>query len=110
MTEPKHIHKLKRKNYKNGTPVFFCTGDECTFKIGVEFALGKTTECWRCGQPFKLTGYSLRLAKPHCENCHKFKNADSIQDIRLEPLRNETNPTDELREQLDSLIQTDVEL
>lgn len=72
MTE-KHTHKLKRLKYKSGNTIFFCTLPDCTFKINQALALGKRSLCWRCGEPFIMTEYSLRLVKPHCENCHKSK-------------------------------------
>ena len=68
-----HIHKLKRVKYKSGNSVFFCALPDCNFKINPSLALGKRSLCWRCGEPFIMNEYSLRLAKPHCENCHKPK-------------------------------------
>lgn len=77
--KPKHIHKLKRHNYKSGSAVFFCALD-CTFKCNIPLALGKKTICWRCEQPFDMNEYSLRLAKPHCPDCHKPKKADTTSE------------------------------
>lgn len=73
MTE-KHTHKLKKVKYKSGNSLFFCTLD-CTYKISATLALGKKTICWRCGETFSMNDYSIRLIKPHCENCHKPKDA-----------------------------------
>jgi hypothetical protein len=83
-----HIHKLRRHTYKTtGNSVFFCTLSDCTFKIETQFALGKTTLCNRCGQPFEMTSYAVALAKPHCTACHKpmkgNKNVSSIVDALL---------------------------
>ena len=78
-----HIHKLKRVKYKSGNSVFFCALPDCNFKINPSLALGKRCICWRCGEPFIMSEYSLRLAKPHCEGCHKSKN-DKIEVV--EPL------------------------
>ena len=110
MMETKHIHKLRRRRYQNGTAVFFCVGDDCTFKIGTEFSLGKKNLCWRCGQEFKLTPYSLRLAKPHCEDCHNHKDKPTIKEVRLDSLLNEGSEADELeklRDSLNGLMKTD---
>lgn len=75
MKEPeKHIHKLKRLVHKSGNVVFFCVLD-CSYKISSALALGKSCICWRCGEKFLMNEYSLRLAKPHCENCHKPKKS-----------------------------------
>jgi hypothetical protein len=69
----KHIHKFKRLKYKSGNVTFFCTLPDCSQKINPALALGKRSLCWRCGDEFIMNEYSLRLAKPHCENCHKPK-------------------------------------
>ena len=80
-TQQKHLHKLKRLKYKSGNVSFFCILD-CSYKISQALALGKQTICWRCGKPFTMTEYSLRLAKPHCEACHKPKGvSDKLDDI-----------------------------
>jgi hypothetical protein len=70
----KHIHKLKKINYKSGNKVFFCTLPDCNFKISVPLSLGKRSLCWRCGIDFIMNEYSLRLAKPHCDSCHRPKD------------------------------------
>lgn len=74
MTKTSHICKLKRLKYKSGNTVFFCTLPDCNKKFNIALTLGKRSLCWRCGEPFVMSEYSLRLAKPHCENCHKLKN------------------------------------
>ena len=73
-----HICKLKRHTYETGTKVFFCTLPKCNKKLKVGLALGKECICWRCGNKFELNEYSIRLAKPHCEDCHKSKNNDNF--------------------------------
>lgn len=73
-TKTTHTHKFKRLKYKTGNVTFFCALPDCNVKINPSLALGKRSLCWRCGEPFILTEYSLRLAKPHCESCHKPKN------------------------------------
>jgi len=69
----KHVHKLKRHVHKSGNAVLFCALPDCSFKINPALALGKRTICWRCGDEFILDDYSLRLARPHCDNCHRSK-------------------------------------
>lgn len=83
MSESKHIHKLKRITYKNGSKAFFCTLPDCFFKIGTQFALGKQSLCNRCGKPFIMNAYIIRKALPHCEDCHihradRRKNANHV--------------------------------
>lgn len=73
-TKTTHVHKLKRIKYKSGNQVFFCALPDCNYKTNIALALGKRSLCWRCGEGFVMNEYSLRLAKPHCENCHKSKN------------------------------------
>lgn len=69
----KHTCKFKLIKYKSGNRLFFCTLPDCNKKINPALALGKRCICWRCGNEFFLSEYSLRLVKPHCENCHKSK-------------------------------------
>lgn len=86
-----HLHKLKRKTYKTGTLTYFCVND-CSFRISPELTLGRIVECWRCSKPFSMNTYSMALAKPHCEECHKFKNDNlarkkgSNQALPIQPL------------------------
>jgi|SRR5579863_1208039 len=88
MAKSTHVHKLKRLKYKSGNTIFFCSLPDCTFKTNIALALGKRTICWRCGEPFIMSEYSLRLAKPHCENCHRPKESiieTSNSSVVLEP-------------------------
>lgn len=107
---PSHIHKFKRHTYKStGATVYFCALPDCNFKIGTQFALGKMCICWRCGNPFQMTAYSIRAAQPHCPACHNKK-----ADRRVLPTRRELDPTvaqnlaessiDRLQSQLSSLV------
>jgi predicted nucleic acid-binding Zn-ribbon protein len=68
----KHIHKVKRKTYRNHEKVYFCILD-CDYKINVALAEGKEFLCHRCGEAFKMNSYSIRLAKPHCPKCQNEK-------------------------------------
>lgn len=72
----KHTHKFKRLKYKSGNVIFFCSLPDCTFKTNIALALGKRSICWRCSQPFIMNEYSLRLAKPHCDSCHRPKESE----------------------------------
>lgn len=83
--EKDHVHKLKRHNYKTGSKIYFCTLPDCSYKIAPALALGKRCECWRCGNSFILNEYSIRLAKPHCDACHKPKNA-LIEEVIVTPV------------------------
>lgn len=69
----KHVHKLKRHRYKTGNAVYFCTLPECHFKIEVALALGKISLCNLCNNEFVMNEYTVKLAKPHCDNCSKRK-------------------------------------
>ena len=83
MAKTSHVHKFKRLRYKSGNEIFFCCLPDCNQKINISLALGKRSICWRCGAEFIMSDYSIRLAKPHCENCHKpkkeVKGEDNIE-------------------------------
>lgn len=78
MSKKNHVHKYKRKKYKNGEEIYFCVKDDCSFKINTDLSLGKTCECWRCGQPFSMTVLSKRMDKPHCADCTKSRNKSKV--------------------------------
>ena len=94
MTIKKHLHKVKRLKYKNGESVFFCTLDDCNFKIHTELSLGKTFACSRCGKPFTMNVLTKRMAKPHCDDCTKRNTPvpkeliEKIAGASVEDLRN----------------------
>lgn len=71
--QAKHTHRLKRHKYKSGNIIYFCKLPDCSFKIAPALALGKRVLCNRCGEPFIMNEYSIRLAEPHCEDCHRVK-------------------------------------
>lgn len=71
----KHIHKLKRHRFGSGNTIYFCTLPDCSYKIKQPLALGKESICNRCGNAFIMNEYSIRLAKPHCTDCHKSKDS-----------------------------------
>lgn len=77
-----HIHRLKRVKHKNGTKVFMCVLN-CAFRIEVPFALGKQSLCNICGEEFTMNEYSIKLAKPHCTGCGKFKVTDEDGNSRF---------------------------
>lgn len=74
----KHIHKLKRLKFKSGNAMYFCILPDCMFKINCQLALGKRSLCHRCEEPFIMNEYTIRLAKPHCDRCHKPKNENQV--------------------------------
>ena len=77
-TQKNHIHKVKRLAFNTGNKIYFCVLDDCNYKVKVQLFLGKKTICWRCGEAFNMNEYSIRLAKPHCENCHQSKDRDNF--------------------------------
>ncbi len=94
MSKKNHTHKLRRLTYKTGNSVYFCTLPDCYFKIATKLSLGKKSICHRCGSEFVMNDYSIRLAKPHCDKCHKSKHTDeSVNeslDINISPATNVT--------------------
>lgn len=92
----KHPHRLKRHKFRNGEWIYFCTLDDCTFRAKTELVLGKTAQCWRCGNPFPMNEYSVRLMKPHCQDCTKGKkkNQITLEDIGISSeIPTQENPT-----------------
>ncbi len=80
LEKEKHICKFRRLRYKSGNEIFFCALPDCSKKLNPALLLGKRSICWRCGNDFIMNEYSLRLAKPHCEKCHKPKGIDVTMD------------------------------
>jgi ribosomal protein S27AE len=62
--------------------MYFCVLN-CNYKVAPALSLGKEVLCNRCGEKFIMNEYSLRLALPHCEKCHKSKNDTRIAKDRL---------------------------
>jgi|SRR6187455_1572981 len=75
--KPSHVHKLRKHKYPTGTMIFFCTLPDCYHKIDYMLALGKQTLCNICGAEFTMNETSLKLLKPHCEQCGKVKVKDA---------------------------------
>ena len=86
MNKSNHVHKFKKHVYKTGNKVYFCALPDCLFKIAVELSLGKRCVCWRCGETFIMTSYSLRLSEPHCSACHKMKPGTKVKDNPVMPV------------------------
>lgn len=96
MSPVKHVHKLRRHKYKTGNIIYFCSLPDCNYKVSPALAVGKRSLCNICGDEFILSQYAIRLAKPHCEKCHKSK--DSSDTLTTEPF---TMPVfDDLAERL----------
>ena len=92
MAKSNHIHRLKRHTYKSGNQIYFCVLD-CKYKISPALAVGKKSICNRCGQEFVLTEYSVRLARPHCDACHKPKELKlSLEDKAREDMISKMSP------------------
>lgn len=77
----KHVHRLKRHTFKTGNKMYYCTLPDCSYRIAPEFALGKRSVCNICNREFILNEYSIRLAKPRCESCHRRKSITNIIEI-----------------------------
>jgi late competence protein required for DNA uptake (superfamily II DNA/RNA helicase) len=85
MAKTQHIHKLRRFKYKSGNIKLFCQLPDCNFKQTPALLIGKRSLCNRCGNEFILNEYSVRLAKPHCNDCHKSNNVKKTRaDLEFE--------------------------
>lgn len=71
-----HIHRLKKHKYSTGSTIFFCILPDCHYKIDSALALGKKSICNICGNEFIMNEYSLKLVKPHCNECGKVRVKD----------------------------------
>ena len=71
-----HIHRLKKHKYSTGNTIFFCTLPDCHYKIDSALALGKRSICNICSNEFIMSEYSLKLVRPHCNDCGKVKVKD----------------------------------
>ena len=128
MANKTHAHKLKRLKYKSGNIIYHCVLPDCTIKVAPALTLGKRAICWRCGKEFLMTDYSIRLAKPHCEDCHKPKSSSTMEveipvshvqpvitDVReigknIEPwIRSSTNEAHEEIEEMINIIEQNKE-
>lgn len=110
MAVKSHVHKLRKYKYKTGIAVFFCTLD-CNYKIEAPFALGKTSLCNICGEPFVMNEYTIKLIKPHCSNCGRVevKTPDGkkhyVRKIKTEVLaRVADDEANDLRARLDRVV------
>ena len=108
MTDKNHVHKFKRHRYKSGNEIYFCVDETCTTKISPPLAVGKKAICWRCGEPFVMGEYTVRLARPHCDKCHKPKNAEvkvfvTLQEPAEKPI------TNSLRDRINQLTHAGVD-
>ncbi len=66
----KHLHKYKRMTMGAKYKVLKCIVPGCPHYVPLNnMAIGRICECNRCEKPMTLTKASLRLAKPHCEDC-----------------------------------------
>lgn len=49
--------------------VFACQKPACTHWIRHNLAIGKLCECNRCHNPMVLDKETVKLTKPHCQDC-----------------------------------------
>lgn len=78
----KHVHKLKKHNYKTGVSIFFCILPDCHYKVETALVLGKECLCNICSQPFIMNEITIKLTRPHCINCGKTKVVDENGNAR----------------------------
>jgi hypothetical protein len=76
-----HVHKYKRTILGKDYQILRCMVPACMHYISLSLAEGKLCECWRCGNPMVLDKRSVRLAKPHCENCVEHKSPEIVESM-----------------------------
>src|SRR5688572_10440532 len=77
LEDRRHVHfylliNLTRKRGKEPYHVFQCI-DSCKHYIPQALALGRTTQCWGCREPFVMDGYAVERVRPRCSDCIKKK-------------------------------------
>lgn len=78
-----HFHKYKRtKLGEKGFIVYRCMVPGCSHYKRKELMAGQLAQCWRCGEPFVITDYKLRLAKPHCDACVKRRPNEKVDKLK----------------------------
>lgn len=97
---------MKRHKYRNKEEVYFCTLDDCDFKMSCKLCLGKSNICWRCGSVFEMNEISLRLAKPHCIKCTKHKG--DVADLDMNELVAVAKDATKIREAVEKKPATDL--
>lgn len=69
-----HIHKYQRE--KLGKLVIYrCMVPGCSHYVHKNLAVNRISICWYCDTPFVMTKKSVKLKKPHCQNCSVAHNA-----------------------------------
>ena len=97
----KHTHKLRRVRYNSGRTMYFCVLTDCSFKINPMLAFGKRSICWRCGEEFIMGEYTLKLAKPHCGDCHSPRKAQTTPEVTpVTPILSLSDRLSEILEQV----------
>lgn len=75
-----HLHRYKRvdlaRNPGKEYLVYRCTKPLCSHYVSVDLALGKLSECNRCGEPMIMDKVAVTLALPHCLSCTKRKDTN----------------------------------
>ena len=66
-----HIHKYMRVNIGRVSPYYVmkCMHIDCTHFIPAALALGRSCQCWRCGDTFVMSIADVQFKKPHCKKC-----------------------------------------
>ncbi len=77
MSKKTHIHKYyrttltperKRHGKISGAKIWRCALPGCThYVFHKALMVNRQSICWVCGEPFILTNFALRNAKPHCK-------------------------------------------
>lgn len=76
----KHIHKYIRVKIGNHIE-YKCALAGCPHHLRIELVVGRFSLCNECGNKFTMTKYSIRRAKPKCENCIQHKEKESVDKL-----------------------------
>ena len=100
----KHIHKYKRiflskKKGIKGYPVWRCMLADCSHYMAGETVVGRKSVCWKCGDSFTLTKFSLERVKPTCDTCRGIE----LPEVQAENKENLDNITSTIEDMIESL-------
>lgn len=80
-----HVHKLelvalgKDLSYQ----VYRCVFPKCPYYINKKLAMGKETQCWKCGITLILNPSFRNIKRPKCKDCRSNKLNRVIRDTPL---------------------------
>jgi hypothetical protein len=90
----KHVHLYEKVKWgKEGTVIWKCQVLNCTHYLHVEFILGRTSICYKCGLPFTMTPPKLLRKKPKCDKCQQLSGQGPKRIDKVVAKKDEGSPS-----------------